>query len=56
MQMFIQFSTMYQIRLRSILGKSFNLVGTRRCTNSSSLTEVKSCDFCQVLHHRELPN
>ena len=54
MQMFIESRTMYQIRLRSPLGKGLNLFGIRTCTNSRSLTGVKWCDFYHVLRHCEM--
>ena len=54
MQMFIESRTIYQIRLRSPLGKGLNLFGIRTCTNSSSLTGVKWCDFYRVLCHCEM--
>ena len=45
MQMVIQSLMIYQIRLRSVLGKGSHLFGTRTCTNSSRLTGVKWRDF-----------
>ena len=48
MQMVIKSRMIYQIRLRSVLGKGSNLFGTRTCTNSSRLTGVKWRDFYQL--------
>ena len=54
MQMFIESQTIYQIRIKSSLGKEIDLFGTRTCRTSSSLTGVKWCDFYQVLRHCEM--
>ena len=48
MQMDIISRTIYQIRLRSVLGKGSNLFGTRTCTHSSRLIGVKWRDFYQL--------
>ena len=48
MQVVIKSRMIYQIRLRSVLGKGSHLLGTRTCTNSSRLTGVKWGDFYQL--------
>ena len=48
MQMVIKSRMIYQIRLRSVLGRGSNVFGTRTCTHSSRLTGVKWRDFFQL--------
>ena len=55
MEMFTESRVIYQIRLRSPLGKENIYLGVvGPCTTSISLTGVMWCDFYQVLRHCDI--